>query len=108
MADHTKHVLLHYMEGGDCVLWFLCFKDTVLHIYAAISCLLIASEENLTVHNVIHTEDDSVKCSIEVQGRNIKNRILMRYADSCPQTGLPIPCHLHTLWPHKHQKCCSI
>ena len=41
----------------------------------------MASEGNVTVHHVIHNEDDNVKCSTEVQRRNIKNPTLMRYAE---------------------------
>jgi len=74
--------MFYYTYEGNCVFWFLCFKDTVLHIYVAINCLLMASEGNFTVHYVIHIEDYNVKCSTGVQGIKIKKKtILMRYAE---------------------------
>jgi hypothetical protein len=41
----------------------------------------MASEGNVTVHHVIHNEDNNVKYSTEVQRRNIKDPTLMRYAE---------------------------
>ena len=35
----------------------------------------------MTVHPVIHNDEDNVKCSTEVKGRKIKNPLLLRYAE---------------------------